>query len=236
MLTATACPCPRCASALSPACTRPTRTIASRGEVIGSITRNSSPPRRPTTSGCRHCSFRSRPTPRSSSSPAACPPLSLTSLKLSTSSRMIVVSSWCRVERASSGAEPLLQRAPVEQRGEFVGVGGGLQLLDQVRVLERDGRREGERAGQVELRRTVAVFVEPGPEQEDGQPLGAGVERDHQLGRRRRQRGHGDFPPARGAGARRQDGVEQGPDDRPRPDAVVERAEDPGLVGVPDRP
>ena len=80
---------------------------------------------------------------------------------------------------------------------------------------------------------SVRAFVDPGAEQEDRQPLDAGVERDHQLGRGRRQRGERDVLRAGGPGAGRQHGVQQRPWDGCRPDPLVERAEDARLVGVP---
>ena len=78
-------------------------------------------------------------------------------------------------------AKPLLERATIVEPGELVGRGGAVELLDQLRVLERDRRRERERPCQLELRPAIELVADPRAENQHRHPLGAGVEWYHQL-------------------------------------------------------
>ena len=118
--------------------------------------------------------------------------------------------------------KPLLQRATIVEAGELIRGGGAVELLDQLRVLERDRGRERERARQFELRPAIQLVADPRAQNQDRHPLGAGIERDHQLGTGPDQRGDRDIVGAGGCASGRQCLVERDTVDRGGPEPVVE--------------
>ena len=158
------------------------------------MTRNSSPPSRPTTSSARHCWRRMRATWIRSRSPAAWPMVSFTDLEAVEIEQQHAGVELVAEAAGDLGREPLLQRPPVVEAGQLVGGRGAVELLHQLRVLERDRGGEGERAGQLQLGAAVQLVADAGAEHQHRHPLGARVERHHQLGagarpaRRRRRR------------------------------------------------
>ena len=96
--------------------------------------RNSSPPCRATTSVCRIALRNRDPTAFNSSSPAACPKLSLTSLKLSRSMNRTAAPLSVRAARARADVQMLEKRGPVRETGQRVVERGMGELLDRLRL------------------------------------------------------------------------------------------------------
>ncbi len=104
--------------------------------------------------------------------------------------------------------QAVLQGAPVVQTGELVGGGHAVKLLDQLRVLERNGSSEREGARQFVFSKAIWLLVDPGAQHQHRHALSASVERHDQFCAVVEEAGHRCVGDARRSTASRKRSVE----------------------------
>ena len=162
---------------------RPTSVSASGRAAPGISIANSSPPRRPTESIGRRFSWSWSTVQRSSSSPAACPSLSFTALKLSRSSSDERERAPGAAGLVDLGLEALEEAAPVQAAGQRVGARDPVQLVAlrvaDPRLVRADERRDAEADGEEGERQVVAAAHIDRDHQVDEQLEGADGQHEH---------------------------------------------------------
>ena len=138
-----------------------TRIDAFMSGVSRRSTANSSPPRRAAMSVARRTDRRRSPTATSRASPAACPSLSLTSLKSSRSTNRTIGTRPARIARLEARGDDLGEQRAVGEPGQRVVRGLVVELLLelpellerllQLAVLERDRGVVGQRLEQLQV-------------------------------------------------------------------------------------